>query len=378
MNLLLPKEYEVNEKIKERYQGDLSYMLDYQSFFSKKDEEDILKAINKAKEKTDIMLVIGTGGSLNGTKALSKIIDLDKEILFLGYNYNYSTYKKVLDYLEDKDFVLNIVSKSGKTLEIEVALEIVMPILKKKYQNYEDYVYVTTSPNSPLDIIAKEKGYSVLYIPSLIGGRYSCFTSASLFPLAFGGFDYKAFLEGFKSSTTLLNLSLRYASFLKDMEDKNFFIHAFSFYEEKLEPLKVILIQLFAESHGKDGKGLFPVAFHNSKDLHSTGQFLQEGKNIIFETNIKIDPKEDIYLTKYHRYLSDINEICLQGAKKAHDERYSSSIIEIDKIDEYNLGEFIHFMMLSCINLCLLDNVNPFNQEGVEAYKKNMKAILEN
>lgn len=376
MNVLLPKDCEVNEKIKERYQGDLSYMLDPSSFFSKKDEEMMLKAISKAKEKADIMLVIGTGGSLNGTKALSKIIDLDKEILFLGYNYNYSTYKKVLEYLEDKDFILNVVSKSGKTLEIEVALEIVMPILKKKYQNYEDYVYITTSLNSPLEALSKEKGYNLLYIPSIIGGRYSCFTSASLFPLAFGGFDYKAFLEGFKSSTILLNLSLRYASFLKDMEDKNFFIHAFSFYEEKLDPLKDILIQLFAESNGKDRKGLFPVAFHNSKDLHSTGQFLQEGKNIIFETNIKIDPKEDIYLTKYHRYLSDINEICLQGAKKAHDERYASSIIEIDKIDEYNLGEFIHFMMLSCINLCLLDNVNPFNQEGVEAYKQNMKDLL--
>lgn len=370
---------------KEILSGSLAYWNDINSFVSKDELNAIMNVANYVRDNCDVFIVIGIGGSYMGSKAIMEALlpTFNKgkpEIIFLGTDLSSNYYKEVIDYIKDKDVIVNVISKSGNTLEPNIAFEIISYIMKGKYSKEElrDRIIITTDEkDGSLRKLAKEEGYFTFNVPKNIGGRFSVFTPVGLFPLAVAGIDILTLLEGFMSGGEYIPLAIDYAVVREALYKKNKYVESFTVYNSKLYYFTEWLKQLFAETQGKEGKGILPISNVNTRDLHSMGQFLQEGHDIIFETVIGVENSDVIKIAKYDKTLNEINRIAQEKVCLAHyRDKTPSLVIDIETLDEYNMGQLVRFFITAAIVGALLIDVNPFDQPGVEKYKQLVNEAL--
>lgn len=344
--------------------------------------DEILNLRDEVKSNANCFVVVGIGGSYLGSKAINDIFsdyykDSSFEIIYLGNNLSSKYIMDTLKYLKNKDFYVNVISKSGNTKEVEVSYELIKSLMDEKYSEEEKRkrIIVTTDSNSgKLREEVKKFNYRSFVIPSDIGGRYSLITPAHLLPLSFK-LDIKKLVNGFYSGLELKDEAMYYASIRKSLFDTGKYIENYSVYEENFNYFLEWLKQLFAESEGKNFTGIFPVSTIGTRDLHSLGQFIQEGNPVVFETFIKILNVTDF---KYeNRRLDEINNIVLDSVVQAHIKSgVCCNIIEVSEIDEESIGLLCAFFMLSAAYSGYLFDVNPFNQPGVEVYKECLRNNL--
>ena len=363
----------------------------------------IKKAADFIKENAEVLVVIGIGGSYLGAKAVIEALkpyfaNKGVEIVFCGHTLSSTYTKELLDYLKDKSFCINVISKSGTTTEPAVAFRLCKELLEKKYkEEASKRIFATTDKaRGALRTLATLEGYETFVVPDDIGGRYSWFTAVGLLPIACAGIDIDELMRGSRKAyddfTTLSyeeNPALIYASIRNLLYRQNKKIEVLVTYEPKLSFISEWWKQLFGESEGKDGVGLFPASLVYSTDLHSMGQYIQEGERIMFETILDVlEPNSDIVLNADEanldglnylegKNLSSVNKMAELGTILAHvDGGVPNVVLEVEKIDEYNIGYLLYFFMFSCGVCCYMQGINPFNQPGVESYKKNMFALL--
>jgi glucose-6-phosphate isomerase len=369
---------------------------------SAKEVEDILLSAKRLQKLAKIMVVVGIGGSYLGTRAVIEAINGlfpkgQYKVIYLGNTISSEYTYQVLEYLKDKDFVVNCISKSGTTTEPAVAFRLLLELLKKqKGKQYAQYVVATTDPTKgALLTLAKKEGYQIYQIPENIGGRYSVLTAVGLLPIAYAEVDIKKLLEGARAGVKDFNVedvktnpAFIYAGLRYELA-KKYKAEVLVSYHLQLQQLGEWWKQLYGESEGKLGKGLFPASMTFSTDLHSLGQFVQEGTKMLFETVLKFETAHDISIPEttdnldglnylVGKKLSYVNEQAMYGTIQAH---YSvggveNIVIECNKLDEYNLGYLLFFFMKACALSGYLLKVNPFDQPGVEVYKKKMFKLL--
>ncbi|MBR3365513.1 glucose-6-phosphate isomerase [Candidatus Saccharibacteria bacterium] len=342
--------------------------------------EKIKKTAAKINQNSEYLVCIGIGGSYLGHKAIiDALAPISRtKILYAGNNLSEKSLNKVLNEIEGKDFSVNVISKSGTTLEPSLAFEALKQKLKARYKDEDrvrSRIFATTDAKSgALHDEAKENGYETFVVPDNIGGRYSVLTAVGLLPLAVAGVDIDALLAGAtaekdefmtnfaKNSNVPSELkALTYATIRQHYHGKYHDVEILAAFEPELQTFEEWWKQLFGESEGKNGKGIFPASVIYTTDLHSLGQYLQDGRRNILETFLKIP------LTGY-------NEIAERATIAAHKEgKIPVFEIELDKLDEENLGRLIYFFELACAVSAKLQGANPFDQPGVETYKRNMK-----
>lgn len=343
--------------------------------------KDISLTAERIRNTSDVFLVIGAGGSINTSKA---IVDAFKspfkkskpEIIYVGDNLSSDYILDLLQYIKNKRVFVNIISKSASTLEVNIAMDVIMYLLNKKYTKEElkERVIVTTeNTNNALTRLAREYGFKRYGFDKNIGGRYSMFTPAALLPIAVAGLNLELFLLGATEAKENAYEYYRYALYRFNMYLNNLVVESYNVYDPKLRSYLEWVKQLFAESQGKNGKGILPIGNVNTGDLHSMGQYLQDGLDIVFETNIYNHSIKDTKITKYNKTLDEINYIALNSVAKSHyDNNKNGIIIEMDKIDELNLGYLSFFFMMAAAIGSYLLKVNYFDQDGVNNYKKIM------
>lgn len=377
-----------------------------------KDEFDrIKKAAEKIKGDSDVLLVIGIGGSYLGARAAIEFLShsfynvLPKgerktpEIYFVGNSISSKYIKDLQDVLEGKDFSINIISKSGTTTEPAIAFRVFKDMLIKKYGREEanKRIYATTDKaKGALKNLATEEGYESFVVPDDVGGRFSVLTAVGLLPIAVSGADIDQLMEGAAAARkTALeaeyekNPALLYAAVRNILLRKGKQVEIVANYEPSLHYVSEWWKQLYGESEGKDQKGLFPASVVFSTDLHSMGQFIQDGKRLLFETVVLIDKaKREIVLNEDKdnvdglnflagRSMAYINEKAFEGTVLAHtDGGAPSMVLHMEEATEFELGYLIYFFEKACAVSGYLMGVNPFDQPGVESYKKNMFALL--
>ena len=324
----------------------------------------------------------------------------DVEIIFAGHTLSSTYASQLLKYLENKEFSINVISKSGTTTEPAVAFRLFKDLLIKKYGNEEaaKRIYATTDKaKGALRVLATKEGYETFIVPDDIGGRYSWFTAVGLLPIAAAGISIDDLMNGAEQARLDAvnnefeqNPALLYAACRNGLYQKGKDVEILVSYEPKLSFISEWWKQLYGESEGKDKKGVFPASLVYSTDLHSMGQYVQEGKRIMFETVLNVEsPEENIILKKEEvdldqlnylegKDLDSVNKMAMQGTILAHvDGEVPNLVISLDSINAYNIGYLLYFFMFSCGVCCYMTGVNPFNQPGVESYKKNMFALLE-
>lgn len=379
--------------------------------YDKKELKTIKKAAKKIQSDSDVLVVIGIGGSYLGARAVieclghsfknnqSKEDRKTPEIYFAGNNISSTYLLDLIDIIKDKDVSLNVISKSGTTTEPAIAFRILNEFMQNKYGKEEaaKRIYATTdAQKGALKKVADKEGYKTFVIPDDIGGRFSVLTPVGLLPIAVAGFDIDKIMQGandasenYSSSDLEENDCYQYAVVRNILYRKGKDIELLVNYEPSLHYLGEWWKQLYGESEGKNQKGIFPASVNFSTDLHSMGQYVQDGKRILFETVLNIEqPRRTISLKAEEddldglNYLSGktmnfVNEKSLKGTILAHtDGQVPNLLINIPKLDEYNLGYLIYFFEKACGISGYLSGVNPFDQPGVEAYKKNMFALL--
>lgn len=377
--------------------------------YDKEEFVRIEKAAEYIKNNSDILIVIGIGGSYLGARAVIEALkspnynELAKEtpqIYFIGNTISPSMLNELLAICEDKDICVNVISKSGTTTEPAIAFRVFRDLVYKKYSKEEaaKRIFCTTDKaKGTLKGLADEEGYETFVVPDDVGGRYSVLTAVGLLPIAVAGIDIKALMDGARLAQNELvsedinsNDCLKYAAVRNVFYNKGKSLECFISYEPCMTMFNEWLKQLFAESEGKDGKGLYPVSCIFSTDLHSVGQFIQEsGSSLMFETCIKFNnPLSDFVITEQEgnidglnflagKSLSYVNDKARQGTLLAHTEGgVPNLIIEAESISEADLGYMIYFFEKACAVSGYILGVNPFNQPGVESYKRNMFALL--
>ncbi len=374
------------------------------------DEQEILlhsihDIANEIKNRSSIFIVIGVGGSYLGTKAIHEALkpyfgtdSTYPEITYAGQNMSGAYLKQLLRYIEDKEVFINVISKSGTTTEPAIAFRILRSYMEERYgEKASGRIIVTTdSDKGALKELANEKGYRSFIIPNDIGGRYSVLTAVGLLPLAVAGFDIRALLSGAKQAAydlseenIELNPAYRYAVARQILYVKGYTIELLASFEPSLRYLHEWWKQLFGESEGKEKKGIFPASVSFSTDLHSIGQYIQDGRRFLFETLLHFEDNGDDQHIPYEpedldglnylvdKSLNEINAISKEGTALAHSEGGVPVLkIELAKLDEYHLGYLIYFFMKACAMSAYLSGVNPFDQPGVEAYKNKMFELL--
>ena len=381
---------------------------------SRIDKDEIGRIKNtgkKIREDSDVFIVIGIGGSYLGARACIEALthnfynDLPgderrgPQIYYLGNNISSKYLVDLFDVIDGKDISVNIISKSGTTTEPAIAFRFMKEYMEEKYGKSEarNRIYATTdSEKGALKELADKEGYETFIIPDDIGGRYSVLTPVGLLPIAVAGIDVNELIKGAKEASIEYsnrnldeNHAYQYAAIRNILYNKGKEIEILVNYEPNLEYLSQWWKQLFGESEGKDKKGIFPASVNFTTDLHSMGQFIQDGRRNLFETVIKVnDPIEDISIKATDDNLDGLNYLegktldwvnkkAFEGTREAHIEgRVPNLTIEIPKLDEFYVGKLIYFFEKSCSMSGYLLGVNPFNQPGVEAYKKNMFRLL--
>jgi len=383
--------------------------LDLPKNYDKSEFEKIKSAAKKINKSSDILIVIGIGGSYLGARAGMEFLNSPicnhaskTQIYFAGNSASSSYLAELTHLVGDRDFSVNVISKSGATVEPAIAFRAFKEMLEKRYgaSGARERIYVTTDPKKGfLKTLADEKGYETFVIPNDVGGRFSVLTAVGLLPLAVGGTDIDRLMEGalfawqeYSIRDIEKNICYQYAAARNFLYNSGKAIEILVNYEPSLHYLTEWWKQLYGESEGKDNKGIFPAGVDFSTDLHSLGQYILDGRRIIFETTIHIkNPKYDIILKKDEdgcadglNYISGksvnyINEAVMHATMMAHtDGGVPNLLITVPSRDEFNLGALFYFFQKSCGISGYLLGVNPFDQPGVEAYKKNMQTILKN
>ena len=366
--------------------------------YDKEEFARIQKAADKIRQDSDVLVVVGIGGSYLGARAALEVFPSDgPEICFVGCSLSPNELKKVMDRIGDRDWSINVISKSGGTTEPAIAFRLFRELLVKRYgADAGSRIYATTDKaRGALKSLADSNGWETFVIPDDVGGRYSVLTAVGLLPIAVGGTDISALMAGAADAMerfdqrSMENPVWKYVAARNLLYRQGKKVEIFCNYEPSYTFVGEWLKQLFGESEGKDGKGIFPASAQFTTDLHSLGQYIQEGERILFETVLYVDdtgcdlsiPRSDDdgdnlnYLAG--KPLSFVREMAFQGTLSAHhDGGVPAMVLRMPRMDAHTLGELFYFFELSCgISGHVLD-VNPFNQPGVEAYKKNMFALL--
>lgn len=383
--------------------------VDLPTEYDKEEFGRIQKAAEYIKKNADVLIVIGIGGSYLGARAVIEAIKSQNynllckdtpKIFFIGNSISPSMLNEIVELCADKDICVNVISKSGTTTEPAIAFRVFREMVNSKYSPEEaaKRIFCTTDKaKGTLKELADKEGYETFVVPDDVGGRYSVLTAVGLLPIAVAGIDIESLMAGAAKAQKDLcepslekNDCLRYAAARNCFYDKGKRLECFVSYEPCMTMFNEWLKQLFAESEGKDGKGLYPVSCVFSTDLHSVGQFIQEsGSALMFETVVKFDSPVSDYVIKEEegnidglnflagKTMSYVNEKARQGTLLAHTAGgVGNFIIEADAIDAENIGYMIYFFEKACAISGYILGVNPFNQPGVESYKKNMFALL--
>lgn len=377
------------------------------------DEEELTRmktVAERIKKDSDVLLVIGVGGSYLGAHAAiemlgdtfgylgSKKADTP-EIIFTGHHISATYNKELLRALKDVDVSINVISKSGTTTEPGIAFRIFRAFLEEKYGEKEatKRIYVTTDKSDgALKALAIKKGYETFVIPNDIGGRYSALTPVGLLPMAASGIDIDAVIRGAKQAAEDLdtpklqnNIAYQYAVIRHLLYGKNFTTEILSNYDPKLRYFSDWWVQLFGESEGKDGKGIFPAVANFPTDLHSLGQYIQDGRRQLFQTILRVDEEDETIVVERDeenldelnylvgKTLNEINRVASDAALMAHvDGGVPNMVLDLPRLDAYTLGYTVYFFKKACVMSGYLLEINPFDQPGVEAYKTNMFEML--
>lgn len=382
--------------------------LDLPIAYDKDEFERILSASKKIQADSDVLVVIGIGGSYLGARAVIEALhsnmynllaDDAPQIYFVGNSISPTYLNEILAICKDKDVSVNVISKSGTTTEPAIAFRVFKDFLEKKYgvEGAKKRIYCTTdSKKGKLKELADAEGYEQFIVPDDVGGRFSVLTPVGLLPIAVSGGDIQKLMEGaasarfdFLEEDIDKNCCYRYAAIRSILYHKGYHVEMLINYEPALGIFSEWYKQLFAESEGKDHKGIFPSSATFSTDLHSLGQYIQDGSRILFETVLHIQqPKQDLFIQNSaddfdglnylaEKNMSFVNEKAFEGTVLAHTEGGVPNIIlEVPQIDEQEIGYLIYFFEKACAVSGYLLGVNPFNQPGVESYKRNMFALL--
>lgn len=377
-------------------------------------EEEIAKikeVADKIRTQAEVLVVIGTGGSYLGAKA---VIDMlsdplynmqpnskrnGPQVLFIGNNLSGKYLRSVIEYIEDKDVAINVISKSGTTLEPAIAFRILKLFMEEKYgiSGAAERIYVTTDAEKGLlREIAIKEGYETFIIPHDVGGRYSVLSPVGLLPIAVAGINFEDILDGALFARHMFNVRkledndcYKYAAARNILHRKGKDIEVMATYEPSLQYFIEWYKQLFGESEGKDGKGIFPAGVTFTADLHSMGQLLQDGKRNLFETVLNIDvDKSFIKVPEIEnsmdnldyiagKTIAEINKVAEKATCMAHMEGGVPIIeINIKELNAYSVGQLIFFFEKACAISGYMLGVNPFDQPGVEEYKRRMREML--
>jgi len=398
---------EINKMIEGKTGPGNDYLgwLNYPTSVSDEELDKIQKHAEIVRKNFEILLVCGIGGSYLGARAAIEAInglhsDKKPEIIFVGQSFSSDYLHEVIEHIKDKKFAINVISKSGTTTETSIAFRILKNLLEEKVGKEEasKAIFATTDKEKgALLKLSMQEGYVRFVLPSDIGGRFSVFSAVGLFPIACAGINIKALMEGAKEAEKSLkspeiseNSAYKYAVIRDYLYRQNFADEMFVTYEPRLVSVGEWFKQLFGESEGKEHKGLFPVSATFSTDLHSLGQFIQDGSQVLFETILNIKhPNHEIAIPKADEDLDELNylagknmsfvsEQAFKGTLEAHavTAKVPNVVLEIEKLDEKALGFLFYFFMKTCAMSAYLLKVNPFNQPGVEIYKKNMFHLL--
>ncbi len=404
---------EIHKKLHEKAEDKKEYCgwLELPTNYDKKEFDKIKKAAEKIQKDSDVLLVIGIGGSYLGARAViesltntfynmqSKNTRRMPQILYVGNNLSSTYVSDLIDYIADKDISINVISKSGTTTEPAIAFRIFREILENKYSLKEarERIYVTTDKKiGALKELAKKEKYTTFVIPDNVGGRYSVLTAVGLLPIATAGINIDELMAGarfaqdrYSDENLKYNECYKYAVLRNMLYEKEKNIELLITYEPKMHYFIEWWKQLFGESEGKEQKGIYPSGAEFTTDLHSLGQYIQEGRRNLFETVISIEkPERDITLKMEEddldnlnylegKTLSYVNKKAMEGTIQAHvDGDVPNIVVNIEKLDANNVGQLIYFFELACAMSGEILGVNPFNQPGVEKYKTNMFKLL--
>ena len=378
--------------------------VDLPKAYDKDEYKRVLDAAKKIRKQSQVLVVIGIGGSYLGAKAGLEFLNVPfkknkLEIVFAGHHMSGSYLAKLVEYLKNKKFSINVISKSGTTTEPAIAFRVLKKELEDRYGKEEakERIYATTDKKrGALYTVSKENGYEMFVIPDDVGGRFSVLTPVGLLPLQAAGINTKQILKGaldaykrFSKPNLANNEAYLYAATRYLLYTSGKKIEMLVGYEPNLLFLNEWWKQLFGESEGKDHKGLFVASAGFSTDLHSLGQYIQEGERHLFETVIQVSntgddvmvPEEENDLDELNylkgKPLSFVNAQALKGTMMAHnDGEVPNILLTIPTFDAYTFGYLVYFFEKACAMSAYMIDVNPFNQPGVEAYKKNMFALL--
>jgi len=397
---------------KEGAGSDFLGWIDLPDNYDTEEFEQIKKYSQKVQNDSEILIVIGIGGSYLGTRAVIDALtntfnnQMCKKkrkkpmVIYAGNNISSKYLTDLLQLIEGRDISINVISKSGTTTEPAIAFRVLKEYIENKYGKEEarNRIYVTTDKNKgALRTLADKEGYQTFVVPDDIGGRYSVLTAVGLFPIAVAGIDIdklmlgaKAAKEEYSNENLEENECYKYAVARNILYNNQKDIEILVNYEPTLMYFTEWWKQLYGESEGKENKGLFPAGVQFTTDLHSMGQYIQDGKRNIFETVINIEEVENDLIIKSEaddldglNYLSGktvdyVNKKAMEGTKLAHLKGdVPNIVINIEKLDEYNLGKLIYFFEKACAMSGYILGVNPFDQPGVEEYKTNMFKLLE-
>lgn len=375
------------------------------------DQEEFVrieKLAEKIRQKAEVLVVIGIGGSYLGARAVIEAMHSQQynllckdtpQIYFVGNTISSTYLNGILRLCEGKEVFVNVISKSGTTTEPALAFRVFKELLEERYGKEEAknrIICTTDKAKGKLKELADEEGYETFVVPDDVGGRFSVLTAVGLLPIAVSGCDIKALMSGaakgreaFMTEEIEKNDAAIYAVYRNLLYRSGYLIELLISYEPSFTMMNEWYKQLFGESEGKDHKGIFPASAVFSTDLHSLGQYIQDGRRFLFETVMRLKkPKEDYYIKKASQdfdglnYLADqnmsvVNEKALQGTLLAHTQGgVPNLVIEIEQLHEETIGTLIYFFETACAISGYLLGVNPFNQPGVESYKKNMFALL--
>ncbi len=379
--------------------------------YDKEEFDRIKKAAAKIQSDSEVLLVVGIGGSYLGARAaieflrhsfyniVDKRIRKTPEIYFVGNSISSTYLKHLLDVIGDRDFSINMISKSGTTTEPAIAFRVLKKMAEEKYgkEGAAKRIYATTDrARGSLKGLATEEGYETFVVPDDVGGRFSVLTAVGLLPIAVSGADIDKLMEGARSGRERAlnapfaeNDALQYAAVRNILLRKGKQIEILANYEPSVHFVSEWWKQLYGESEGKDQKGIFPASVDLTTDLHSMGQFIQDGSRNIFETVINIETsREELFIEEEPvdldglNYLTGksvdfVNKSAMNGTILAHtDGQVPNFLINIPEVNEFYLGELFYFFEFACGVSGYILGVNPFNQPGVESYKKNMFALL--
>ncbi|MCI8584492.1 MAG: glucose-6-phosphate isomerase [Lachnospiraceae bacterium] len=379
--------------------------------YDKEEFARIQKAAERIKEDSDVLLVIGIGGSYLGARAaieflrhsfyniVSKEVRRTPEIYFVGNSISTRYLSHLMDVIGDRDFSVNVISKSGTTTEPAIAFRIFKKMLEDKYgkEGAAKRIYATTDKaRGALKGLATEEGYETFVVPDDVGGRFSVLTAVGLLPIAVSGADIQKLMEGAASGRDAAlntpyeeNDAVMYAVIRNILHQKGKSTEVLANYEPSLHYISEWWKQLYGESEGKDQKGIFPASVDLTTDLHSMGQFIQDGARIMFETVLSVEECDQEILIGEEpvdldglNYLAGknidfVNKNAMNGTILAHtDGNVPNLMVKIPRQDEFSLGQLFYFFEFACGISGYLLGVNPFNQPGVESYKKNMFALL--